>query len=114
MNRKSGYLPWSFLIIGVPTDNLTQAELTQLAGKIGGKSMSTIALQFLEVSNEQLEDLEEDLRGNVARAKFKILLGWYQRNPEGNPRLVSYLIYHQVEKKRMYSSEQVLQSSSKY
>ena len=51
--------------------------------------MKTIAIQYLGFSDEQLEDLDEDLRGNVARAKFKILNGWHQRNPEGNPRYVS-------------------------
>ncbi len=54
--------------------------------------MKTIALQFLETPVEKLDDLDEDLRGNVAHAKFKILNGWHQRNPEGNPRFVSKCI----------------------
>ncbi len=51
--------------------------------------MKIIALQYLETPIEKLEDVEEDLKGNVAYAKVKILIGWHQRNPEGNPRHVS-------------------------
>ncbi len=51
--------------------------------------MLTIAVRYLGWREENLEDLEEDLRGNASRAKLKILLGWTQRNPEGNPRYVS-------------------------
>ncbi len=37
----------------------------------------------------QLETIEEDQGRNIQRAKFKVLNGWLQQNPEGNPRLVS-------------------------
>ena len=71
------------------SNELTQAELSKLAGKIGGQNLYTIAIRYLGYNDEGLQDLAEGLRSNVDGIKFKVLLGWYQRNPEGNPRYVS-------------------------
>ncbi len=71
----------------VLTTTPTQAELTSLARRIGS-SYQDIAIQFLNYRDEEIETLKEELLGNIDRVKFKLLNGWVQRNPEGNPRHV--------------------------
>ncbi len=68
---------------------MEESELHELVSKIGGQKCQDIALRFLGCTDAELEDLEEGLRSNVQRVKFKLFLAWYHSHPEGNPRLVS-------------------------
>ncbi len=69
--------------------HLTRAELDGVAKKIGGRKMWEIAIQYLGISIEDLEDIQDDLYSNEPQsANFKVLLQWYKTNPR-NPRYVS-------------------------
>ena len=67
---------------------MEQKVLWELTNYIG-KSYHAIAVQYLGYRDEEIEELQEDFPGNTSRVKFKILNGWVQRNPEGDPRCVS-------------------------
>ena len=72
-----------------PVEPLEQRELYKL-GRHVGSEWETIAIEFLNYSIEEIDELKETKGGEINRVKFEIFNGWVKKNPDGNPRHVCY------------------------
>ena len=61
-------------------DEVSDNKLSKLASVISATSMRTIALEYFEIGNVSIDDIETSRRENVKQFKLDLLISWRNKN----------------------------------
>ena len=78
--------------------NITDKELARIAQRMSCKKLKTVAVRYLGLTKDDLENMEEEYRRDKDELKRNILRDWRNRNPGQNARVVRTFIHKSKRK----------------
>ncbi len=77
---------------------IDDSDLTKIGSGVGPNELQTIARQYLNVPEHDIETYEASVRGDIKRLKFKILEHWRNQNPGPDARKKLFDLLEQARK----------------
>ena len=78
--NKDERTPYSFTSIVQIETTLSDGDLSRLARRISPQNLSTIAIEQLDFTSDQLETMEDECRENVDKFRRNILIKWRNKS----------------------------------